>query len=213
MNTLVVIQSLICSTVLLLSATPFADDLSQHIISGKRVGPVTSTTSEAELKKHLGHHVTSGTLPDGEGGSMRVTVVYSKDRSRRLFVVWKDAAKRRYPRQIIINDRESVWRIAADVGIGTTLQELEQKNGKPFTLGGFGWDYEGTVCSWEGGKLTQLFEHEGKILLRLRNVDEQREENRQQMDIVPGDHCYSSSTTAMQKLNPRVYEMVVIFDQ
>ena len=37
--------------------------------------------------------------------------------------------------------------------LGTRLGRLTQLNGRPFTLSGFGWDYAGTVISWNGGRL------------------------------------------------------------
>jgi hypothetical protein len=49
----------------------------------------------------------------------------------------------------------------------SALRQLRKLNGKPFVLLGIGWDYSGTVVSWEGGKLKRL-DSPGLILLPIR---------------------------------------------
>ncbi len=47
----------------------------------------------------------------------------------------------------------TVYRTASDIGIGTSLQYLQELNGKKITFYGFGWDYGGSIVSFNGGKL------------------------------------------------------------
>lgn len=51
-----------------------------------------------------------------------------------------------------ISHPESSWQTEDGLRIGTTMQELEALNGKPFEFTGLDWDYGGRVTDWKGGK-------------------------------------------------------------
>ena len=105
------------------------------------------------------------------------------------------------------------------LSLGSTLRQIERLNGKPFRLTGFGWDYSGTVVDCNEGRLKEVGcvdpgePSRGiqgrKLLVRLIPDDEKRI-NREYQAVL-GDREFSSDHPAMQKLNPRIYEMVVFF--
>src|ERR1035438_8018997 len=98
------------------------------------------------------------------------------------------------------------WHTSDGITFGTTLQRLEQLNGRPFVLAGFGWDYSGTVLNWNSGGLNNKLQSKGRLLLRL---DSQSlvSLTKEQIASVMGDKDIPSSFPVMQKLNPRIYAM------
>ena len=87
----------------------------------------------------------------------------------------------------------------------TSLKDLERRNGRPFKLMGFGWDYSGTVSSWDGGNLAVLTKGPGRLILRL--MPDEAGINSEEYRTVLGEGEFLSSHPAMQKLNPVVYAM------
>lgn len=94
--------------------------------------------------------------------------------------------------------------------MGTSLKELERMNGRPFLLAGFAWDYSGTVTSWKKGALTKNFETDGHVILRLDSPRSNAVAEAEYNEVL-GDRDYPSNNSVMQKLNPRVYQVVWLF--
>lgn len=162
-----------------------------------------ATDDEAALARRLGAaNVRRDTLWLAEGEHVLGTILYSDDPRRRLEIAWTDTARRAIPQFVRLTADSSVWRAVPGVGIGTPLAELEQLNGRAFTLLGFSWDYEGTVSSWQGGRLDSLWG--GAVLLRLRPPPNPPADVQRQ---VLGDVAFPSTHPAMQRLMPRVYEI------
>lgn len=125
--------------------------------------PVAWDATEESLKAQLGaENVEYLDLGGPEGTEMFGTRVYGKDPKKTFDIVWSDEAKRANPAVINVNqvwsaDGETMtrpeWKSAEGIYLGMPIEELETLNGKPFKLFGFGWDYGGSVISWEGGKL------------------------------------------------------------
>jgi hypothetical protein len=177
-----------------------ADD--SLVVPGMRVGKIGTRTSEKDIERAYGEqHVGEIDVPLGEGETEPATVVFPNDRERTLHVLWRDRARRSPSSIRIIGAR---WRTGEGIGIGTTLKELEEMNGRPFTLAGFGWDYSGTVYAWNGGELDRKLKGTGRVLLRLGT-------DPGAATRVLGDGEFPSSDPEMQSLNPRVYEMIVEF--
>jgi len=107
---------------------------------------------------------------------------------------------------LIIRGKASRWKTAHEISLGTSLTQLEQINGRPFVLSGFGWDYSGTVESWQNGALSKDLEGNGRVILRLDT--EQKSANQADLGQVQGDRPFPSSDAVMQKVNPRIYEIV-----
>ncbi|QMW02869.1 hypothetical protein [Spirosoma foliorum] len=193
------------------------------IIPGRQVGPIKSATSEAELIKLLGPSVvTAGdTLYGPEGAEFIGTTLY-KDTSDEVQIIYTDE-KRTKPETILIrpkltddegeplkNVMPTRWATVDGLRIGTTLKELEQRNGKPFKLWGFAWDYGGMVSNWQGGKLG-LSNKKMFLAIGLGPSATQTPAQEKAYNKLMGDSEFLSSLAAMQVLNPVVQSMQVSF--
>jgi hypothetical protein len=165
---------------------------------------VHADDSESDLVRRLGaRNVRADTVWLPEGAFAIGTVLYPGDSARRVDITWTDTIARARPEFIRVS-RGSAWRVAPGAGIGTSLEELEELNGGPFEMTGFGWDYAGTVIGWSGGRLDSLWSD--RVIVRLAPADDAPAELEGQ---VLGDRDYPSEHPAMQSLNPTVYEILI----
>lgn len=165
-------------------------------------GPFAADASEAALIRRFARaNVAFRTVPAAEGEMVRKTILFAKDRARRVEIIWFDEKKRRRPAEVLVYD-PGPWRTPEGIGIGTPLAEVEAMNGKPFPLYGFGWDYAGTVIDWEGGRLSRTG---CRLLLRFEprgrygpDLDGERELRSDQADLRAAD--------------PVVYQMLLMYE-
>lgn len=185
---------------------------------GVRVGQIRKNTSEQTLIQIYGkRYVRQTDIYLGEGTSEAGTILFPDDPTKTLSILWKSTTTRIEPATIRINSEKTVWKTISDITIGSTLREIERLNKKPFVLTGFAWDYEGTILHSNGGSLTELgiedsnkSIHARTLLLRLR--PNSKGQSSPEYKSVLGDHIFSSQHPSMQKLNPKVYDIVVDFD-
>ena len=179
------------------------------IVPGVRVGAITRTASELDLIRAYGHgNVRTGDIELGEGVRERGTVVFPDEPIKRAAVLWKDLSNNQMPERIQITGSKTLWKTAQGITLGTSLRELERLNGRPFVLTGFGWDYGGTIISWERGALARAFATGGRIILRLRPPSGLTQGA---LRPVTGDREFRSNHVTMQRLNPRIYQMIIEF--
>jgi hypothetical protein len=185
------------------------------IVPEIRVGAITPRTSEFELQKIYGlKNVRSSEVDIGEGEYEPGTVLYPDNPTKTIEVLWKDAHEKRRPKEIRLTGEKSVWRTRQGISLGTRLKELERINGRPFELTGFSYDLAGTVVSWEGGKLEKQFNKRGRVIIRLsRSYKPIYRLSEKVLSSVDGDRYFSSNNRVMQKINPTVYQIVVIFPE
>lgn len=193
---------------MMLACTQRKDDWS--IVPGVSVGPVTASSSAQDLRRAFGESAVGDKDIDvGEGQTEPGTVIYEATPGQRLAVLWKDPATRKKPSRVIVcyqlEKGDCKW-LAPGIGINTSLQELEKANRKPFKLAGFGWDYSGTVSSWEGGELAATSKG---LIVRL--MPDEAGTNSEEYRTVLGEEAFLSSLPAMQKLNPKVYALEMVF--
>jgi hypothetical protein len=163
---------------------------------------ISSRTDWEALRRRFGAaNVTDGEVPLGEGETEPGTILFGKDRRKRVEILWK--YPKNTPAHAQVYGEKSEWRTVRGITLGTTLKRLEELNGGPFKLAGFEWDYSGTVTSWEGGKLERDLE---SINLRL---EPSRKASDEDVTQVAGESEFSSQHPIMQKLNPRVYFILV----
>lgn len=185
---------------------------SYQIIPRVKVGAITPQTSEADLKRTYGRrNVRSTKVSLGEGEYEPGTGIYRNDPRRMIEIVWKDARRKRFPARVQLTGERSIWKTRDGISLGTTLKELERINGKPFVLSGFGWDYEGTVVSWEGGKLEREFEKDNRVVLLRLSEQTNHGASVDDADSVMGDRDFPSSHKVMQRINPKVYQIIIEF--
>jgi len=139
-------------------------------------------------------------------------VIYPNAPGLTIFVLWKDSEGRRNPSSVRLRDR-SRQVIYESIGIGTTLKTLERLNGRPFQLAGFDFDYSGTVTSWLGGHLESVSGPACEIKVRLQPSlpKSPSREQRATREATEGDRDFRSSDPNMQLLNPRVYEVLLLY--
>ncbi len=111
-----------------------------------------------------------------------------------------------------ISGTESIWSVAPGTSLGVALDSLEVLNGGPVELLGFDWDYQGTVLSWQGGALEQLETATESVIVRLMPIDAP-EELWQEAGEVSGEALLSSTHPAVRRLNPRVYQVIVLYSE
>ena len=191
------------------------------IVPGVSVGDIKADTSEQDLSKmFLSKNIIPVELNIGEGESVIGTMIYLNGPKSTLAIVWKDPILKNAPKEVRFVGEKTMWKTSEGLTLGTTLTEVEELNGKPFKLMGFGWDYEGTFISSKQGKLSFLDRADtigygnngGKMLIRLQPAKTADvTSNEELFNTVLGDKEYSSSLPAMQKINPVVTEMIVYF--
>lgn len=197
------------------------------IIPGQQVGAVRAGSTEASLKSLYGPElVVRDTVYLGEGEYEIGTTVF-KNTADQIQIIWKDKQAFARPEVMFVRPaydaqgnlrpgtagRQVQWRVPVgegSIGVGTSLREVEQANGKPFKLYGFGWDYGGTTSDWQGGKLMTADKKSFLTLLFGFEPDFSISENKF-YDTVLGDGEFLSSLSAMQSLNPTVKSLTVSF--
>jgi hypothetical protein len=192
------------------------DDL---IVPGVRVGPVSRISTEASLLRELGKAAVKADVDIGEGMTEPGLIIYPDDSGRRLAVVW-NGEKPAHPASIFIcyNGDAAVcrWRTAGGIGMGTTLRDLERRNGGAFEMVVWGSDVGGNVVSYLGGKLEQELRGNGVLGLNLApRIDATGaylpKLTEREFAAVRGERFVKSSDTVLQKLNPAVASMNLEF--
>ncbi len=167
------------------------------IIPGERVGPVLATDNERSLIERLGpEHVERGDLMIGEGQIVEATYLFSGT-EKELILLW-DAEDFEHLREVRITKANSPWKTEEGLSVGTDLKTLEGINGKPFVISGFQWDYAGSTVSWNAGKVSS------DLVIVFA-------EPKQIHKSLIGDHRISSDTRQLQRANPQVKAIRVLF--
>lgn len=197
------------------AAPPEEEVFDYIIVPGERVGLMTKYTSEPELKRIYGRdNVVKKDVYVGEGMSEPGTIIFPHDKKKVLSVLWKDSS-RKLISDIRIDSKFTKWRTSNGITIGTSLKEIEHINKRPVVMTGFGWDYSGTLIHGNGGDLKELGcmgnGIYGRTLL-LRLDPDQSKEGSAAYGAVMGDGKFQSNNVNIQKLKPRVYEMIVSFN-
>lgn len=158
--------------------------------------------SEAALQAAYGpDNIVEQTLPGPEGESYVATVLYPNDPQRRLEIVWADDATKMRPASLTVSGDNSVWTGPNGLSIADDLARVEQLNGRPFKLWGFGWDYGGWVSEWDGG----AFAPANGCMTRVRFEPTAENAN------ASGDSEFQSDDARMRASAARVSEFAVVF--
>jgi hypothetical protein len=205
--TLALLGATACTTPAPLSRHGAADTL-WLLAADPRADAIRAADSEADLRRRFGPaNVTADSIHVGEGSMEAGTVLFADDPLRRLEILWEDTAARSRPERVVVGGNPSRWAVAPGVTIGTTLKELESLNGGAFEMAGFDWDYSGTVYGWSGGRLDTLWGARtgGARLVIVRLMPDSGV-----ADVhLGGDKANPSSLPELQRINPRVYDLIV----
>src|SRR5579862_3663610 len=180
----------------LVSPTPENPDW--VIIPGSRVGAITSKCTLADVARAYGE---ANVRLKRDAGAIGV-VLFPEDSLRRIEIALSDTVNLRYPKSVTIRGSQSVWHTATGVTLGTTVDELQKLNSKPFEFNGFGWDYGGQVVNWHGGAMSR----DSAIAIRL---DALHLFDNKPYRSVMGDKKVSSSNRLARELRPYVGEIAI----
>ena len=187
------------------------------IVPGKRLGPITAATSRADLNRFFGNaNVVDQPVDSGEGEEP-ATVVFPKMPAAALAIFWSDNRVR----DVLGCYQHTIgpcrWHTQNGITIGTSIQQLERLNGRPFEIEPWGSDVGGVIVSWQSGRLEDLFgEGAGRRASIMLGWPESPNgptpEQRpliQQMDRQA--RCCLSNDPAVRRLHPAVERMDVEF--
>jgi hypothetical protein len=173
---------------------------------------IRRTTTERDLVRLFGAaNVRRADVDEDEMGPAPGTIVFPDDATRRLEIFWGNKRSNEEPVMVRVQGKGNRWTLAPGIRIGTTLDELERMNGRPFTLSSFCCEYGGSVASWNGGRLDKLrLAHvaagfDVRIYFELGSV-----KPRADLDAVrpQGDNAgISSGLPALRRLRPYVRQI------
>jgi hypothetical protein len=181
------------------------------ILASGEAGSIGARTTRQDLVRIYGaSNVVDQDVDVGEGETQPGTVVFPKDSERLIEILWQDPERKTLPASAQIEGAKSLWKTVHNISLGTSLKDLERFNGRPFKLAGLGWDYSGTVTSWDNGALAaELDGGHGRVILRLDSPTPEAVDK--DVAQVAGDRDFSSHHPVMQKLNPTAYQIIWVF--
>lgn len=168
-----------------------------------------SATSRSMLVERFGaSNVVDDSVQYADAPAVMGTVLYPKDSTRRLEIIWVDPKTQVRPERVFLRGESGRWAVDPGIRLGMRLTDLERVNGKPFTLTGFDWDFGGTITNWNGGKLAQKNSELPRLFIQLSPAVTDTGAVR---DSVDGDREFSSHNPRMQALNPHVQVISVAY--
>jgi hypothetical protein len=186
------------------SPTPTPDAADWLIVPGARVGAITAKSTLADVARVYGEaNVRLKRVHGSEGdGGVVAMVLFPDDSLRRLEISFGDTVNLRYPKVVTIRGSQSVWHTVAGVTLGTTVDELQKLNSKPFEFNGFGWDYGGQIVNWHGGTMSR----DTSIAIRL---DALHLFDNKPYQSVMGEKKVSAANRLAREMRPYVGEIDV----
>lgn len=176
------------------------DAIDLTVVLGERVGAIkTDTTRDKLVELYGAENVADTDYPIGEGETVPGSIIFPGT-SREATVIWAPAHQGQKVDRVVITGEE--WLLPSGIRRDDELAEVEEINGGPFMVYGFGWDYGG-VGYFKGGKLDR------KVQIWFRpSVDDGPDYQR-----VLGDSLFNSSDEAMRAVDPRIAEVAIILSQ
>lgn len=195
---------LVAALVLAALALPTPDTTDWLIVPGARVGAITAKSTLADVARTYGEsNIRLKRVHGAEGdGGVVALVVFPDDSLRRFEVAFSDTVNLRYPRMVTFRGSQSMWHTIAGVSLGTTVDELQKLNTKPFEFNGFGWDYGGQIVNWHGGTMSR----DSSIAIRL---DALHLIDNKPYRSVMGEKKVSSANRLAREMRPYVGEIDV----
>lgn len=186
------------------------------VVPGNRVGPITATTTRAELDTLFGkENVRDGSYEGGEAPES-ATVVFGSDSTGALAVTWNNERVSYVYICFQTKTGPCRWRTASGIRIGLPIRELERLNGKGFQMAGYGFEGQGAVTSWRKGALEQDEAGCGHLVVRLTPLAEiegraMSKDESNNMKLLQSDKKFSSGYVASLGLDPIVSGLTMEF--
>lgn len=181
-----------------------AATLNTEVVPGVSVGPITATTSYKDLVKIFGaERLTDVRPPDAKETEREFGTRINLGPDWSLTLVWQDKTKTK-PYETIEMGRG--WKLPADLRIGMTIAELQQKMG-PFQIVGLGGPYGGIVPLTD----TKLEPYFGKIIVQLAPKQGTDKKFPVPYKAVSGERRISSTDPNWKPLEMTVKYLVMLF--
>lgn len=174
------------------------------IVPGKRVGPITLTTSEADLIQQFGAaYVTRGEVDVASGQREACTIVMPNSADE-LRITWKSEERDRV-KAIYLTKPQSKWHLFSGIRVGMPLLDVTKANESPVSFYGFDWEYSGTVSSWRNGRMRKYDKYFYMVLTPVGASNS---------TLAPfrGNQVFSSNTKGVEALNLHVERLVIYLD-
>lgn len=171
---------------------------------GDGIGPV----KRSMIREDIDRAVPAEAIFDGHTADWPSTTLWDNDPDRRVTVFWGPNGS--IYKMTVAGRPPTVWKTREGITLGTTLKELEQLNGKPFTFYAFSGKRWGEVQSWgEGGKLAKSLP--GVVLALSMSVPGYSGLSGEQKEALETDGKLRSDDPMVQSLNPVVERIELKF--
>lgn len=163
-------------------------------------------SSEALLIKTYGaDNVVTGQVPGAEGMDMLATTVFPNDPDKTMVFGWMNEETRE---GLGFVDLPPSIEGPHGVHVGMSVADVLAINGKPFSIGGFWWDYGG-YAQIEQGTLANADDATCFVSLRFSPADEYP----QDLDVsaVSGEVSIPADEPLLEKLDTRVSTVSVSY--
>lgn len=165
---------------------------------GLRLGPITAATTEEMLVELFGEeNVRHDTIWFAEGHTETGTILFPGTPNE-VEIVWNEEGA---PSILRLSKPGADWITATGLKVGSSLQEVESVNLRPFQFYGFGWDFGGAVIDWKGGRMTPAL----MLTLAPANMDDLGNK-------FWGEVILSSDDPELQAANIVVSVLMISFD-
>ncbi len=201
--------------VVLLSASVHSQQPPKHdwtILCGDNAGGIGSSDTRASLVQKFGaENVRDGEVEAGEGTTEPGTIVFAGDPKRQVEIMWIDPNTKRHIHAVSVSDAGTVWRTYSGITVGTTIERLEELNGRAFRMGEFEGEF---VTSWRRGHLEQVLgTWENKSRRCWINIsvdpDEHRVEALTKAELISVQQNFLSSNPAVRKAGYHVSDFTM----
>ena len=165
------------------------------------------TTLESLIQEFGAVNVIEAEIHDDEGFYEHGALIFPGSQAE-LQVFWHDPETRQSLRKVRVQGNQGAWQTPHGLKLGLDLQSIEAINRRPFRLVGFGWDYGGTVGSWENGDLDASTNSTCRLIVRLTpDPSKDTWEVISKHGSVDGSDTFSSGHPTMQLLKPTIREL------
>jgi hypothetical protein len=183
------------------------------LVPGKRLGPIRSDATRADLDRLFGKTNVQDRPVDTGEGEEDATVVFPNVPTAALAIFWQDD---RMVRVMVCYQREASpckWHTENGVSLGTSLQQLEKLNGRAFQIEPWGYHLDGNISSWLGGKLASIFGWQLRLGLYFREgpTSDSPQQVKLLDEINRQKRSPLSSDLAVRQLRPTVVRMRMDF--
>lgn len=133
--------------------------------------------------------------------TLDASILYPNTKNQ-VFVFYKDEQIQ----DVRISGEDSQWITSSGLYLGQSLKDVQELNQMHFTISGFGWNYGGTVISWEGGALGGS---DLSHLVKFKNHENLNGVSEENFMEVKGELEFDVRHETIQNLNPKLVEIAL----